>query len=346
MFEVLKIEDEKQWRFLVDQCQEFDFYHTWDYHRLSKENKEGEPELIVYKEEEALILLPLLKREIQNPKGATFNYDYTSAYGYVGPIFKGEISEKIIENFKLVFKEHCISNNIISVFSRLHPTISQGFVLKHIGEIDYNSVTIQIDLTQTLEEQKKHYRKSNKSEINKLRRNSEIIWSDHSEKDINEFVEIYEETMKRVNAHKRYFFDKTYYHNLFTSKDYKTQLVFVEMDGIRIAGALFVFCKNIIQYHLAGTRTEFMKITPMKLLLDEIRLYGNEKEYNTFHLGGGLCSSPEDPLYRFKRGFSKIECEFNTFRYIVDSDKYKQLSKELISDQEKLKSEFFPLYRA
>ena len=346
MFKVLNIEDKQEWKSLVEQCNEYDFYHTWDYHKLSKDNNEGEPELIVLEQDKTIIALPLLKRAINDASGNSKGFDYTSGYGYVGPIFKGEISPEIITNFKNEFIEYCKGNNVISAFSRLHPTIKQGFLLREIGEVENNSVTIQIDLTQTLEAQRKHYRKSNKSEINKLRKNSAIVWSEHSEEDINEFIDIYEETMKRVNAHERYFFDKVYYNNLFNSTDYKTQLVFVEMDGIRIAGALFVFCKNIIQYHLAGTRTDYMRITPMKLLLDELRLFGDEKGYKTMHLGGGLSSSEEDPLYRFKRGFSKIECEFNTFKYIVDKDIYNKLSSELISDKSKLESNFFPLYRA
>lgn len=346
MFKVLNIQDKEQWKSLVTQCDQYDFYHTWDYHKLSKDNNEGEPELITLKHDNTIIALPLLKRIIVDTSGIPKGFDYTSGYGYVGPIFKGKITQEIIIIFKKLFTEYCKNNNIISAFSRLHPTIEQGFLLREIGEVEKNSVTIQVDLTQTLEEQKKHYRKSNKSEINKLRKTSKVIWSEHSEEDINEFIDIYEETMKRVNANERYFFNKNYYNNLFRSTDYKTQLVFVEIDGIRIAGALFVFCKNIIQYHLAGTRTNYMKITPMKLLLDEIRLYGTEKGYKTLHLGGGSSSSEQDPLYRFKRGFSKIECDFNTFKFIVDKEEYTKLSLDLVREEDKMKSNFFPLYRA
>ena len=346
MFRIISIENKIEWKDYILKCNEIDFYHTWDYHDLSKNNKEGEPELIVYEKDNCLICFPLIKREIQDQSNQILGYDYNSVYGYAGPVYNDNVLKEHIEEFGLLFKSHCKENKIVSVFSRLHPTIKQGFLLNEIGEVENNSVTIQIDLTQTLQEQKKHYRKSNKSEINKLRRTSTVVWSEHTEEDINEFIEIYEETMTRVNAHQRYFFDKAYYNNLFNSKDYKTQLVFVEIDGTRIAGALFVFCKNIIQYHLAGTRTEFMRITPMKLLLDELRLYGTENNYKTFHLGGGLSASEEDPLYRFKRGFSKIKCEFNTFKFIIDKEVYNTLSSELISDKDKLESNFFPLYRA
>lgn len=346
MFKVLKIEDKQEWKDLVTQCNEYDFYHTWDYHMLSKDNGEGEPELFTLVQDESIIALPLLKREIKDKSGAVIGFDYTSAYGYVGPIFKGKITDPLLELFKQKFKQYCLDNNIVSVFSRLHPTIEQNELLNQIGNVENTSVTIQIDLTQTLVEQKRHYRKSNKSEINKLRKICTVEWSDNTEEDLNAFIDIYEETMLRVNAHDRYFFDKKYYENLFNATDYKTQLVFAKLDGVRIAAVLFVFCKNIIQYHLAGTRVEHMKLTPMKLLLDELRLYGTEKGYKTMHLGGGLSSSEEDPLYRFKKGFSKIHCQFNTFKYIIDVDRYDQLSEALISDSEKLKSNYFPLYRA
>lgn len=346
MLKIIDISQKEQWKKYVSQCDDFDFYHTWDYHKISKDNNEGEPELIVKQGEDYLIVFPFLKRKVTNLNGEIIAYDYTSAYGYVGPIFKGKITEQHCLSFRSQFQEHCNNNNIISVFSRLHPTIHQGFLLNKIGDVIKNSNTIQIDLKQSLEEQRKHYRKSNKSEINKLRKNSKVIWSDHKEEDIEEFIEIYEETMKRVNANERYFFSKDYYFSLFKCDDFKTQLIFVEMEGLRIAAALFVFSKNIIQYHLAGTRNDYMKITPMKLLLDEIRLYGTEKGYNCFHLGGGTTSSEQDPLFRFKRGFSKIQCEFNTFNYVVNEEIYYKLTEKLISNKRLLDSNFFPLYRA
>jgi hypothetical protein len=346
MLKIININDKDLWQSYVEQCDSYDFYHTWEYHKISEENKEGEPELIVLEEDDFLICLPLLKREITSSSKELLGYDYTSAYGYLGPIYTGELKPQSIEEFKKSFLDYCVSNKIVSVFSRLHPIINQSFLLDGMALVEDNSTTINIDLTQTLAEQRKHYRKSNKSEVNKLRKTCQIVWSDNSSSDVDEFISIYEETMKRVDAKDYYFFTKKYYMSLINSKDFETKLVFVEKEGVKIAAALFIFCNDIIQYHLAGTRTEYIRETPMKLLLDEIRLIGTEKGYKSFHLGGGTTSSTEDSLFRFKRGFSKVECKFKTLKFIPDQSLYDKIVTELSVDLSNVNKDFFPLYRA
>ena len=299
MIRVFRIENIQEWKYYIKKCDNYDFYHTWNYHKICSDNNQGDPELIVMEEDCELIVFPLLKREIKDEFGRHQGFDYSSVYGYVGPIVGGEIGAKTIVKFQDLFKNHCRENNIVSVFSRLHPTLNQERIISSIGLVEENCKTINIDLTKTLEEQRRQYRKSNKSEINKLRKESVVFWSENNSRDLEEFVEIYEETMNRVNAHERYFFKKEYYESLFNNDEFETKLLFVEYEGVKIAGALFVFCNNTIQYHLAGTRTSFMKINPMKLLLDEVRLFGKKEGYINFHLGGGISSSEEDPLFRF-----------------------------------------------
>jgi len=97
-----------------------------------------------------------------------------------------------------------------------------------------------------------------------------------------------------------------------------------------------------MQYHLAGTKEEYSKDTPMKLIIDEARLYGNQNRLKFLHLGGGLNGSDDDSLFRFKSGFSKKKSQFRTWEYIVNETIY----KELVSKNGVSNSTFFPLYRA
>ena len=98
-----------------------------------------------------------------------------------------------------------------------------------------------------------------------------------------------------------------------------------------------------MQYHLAGTSKEFLKDTPMKLLLDEARLIGNEIGLDYLHLGGGVGGSDEDSLFRFKSGFSSYRCQFKTWQYIVEPDAYNILVSQRTKNKD---SSFFPLYRS
>lgn len=347
MFRVLTIDDRIEWENILSNVSNYDFYHTWDYNKTSFKNGEGVPVLCIYTKDNETIVFPILKRPIQNIGDVDIvdMYDFTSVYGYAGPLSSNNVSKGTIENFSIEFKNYCQSNNIISGFSRLHPLIKQENILSSLGTIEHNSKTVTIDLSQTLEEQRKHYRKSNKSEINQLRRKAEIIWSDKSLEDIRAFIDIYNANMRRVDAKDYYYFNEDYYKVFFNSTGYDAHLLFVEIEGIKVAGAIFVFCDNVIQYHLAGTHEDFLRIAPIKLLLDEMRLFGTENGYNHLHLGGGTSRSEDDPLFKFKRGFSKIFLDFQIFKSIFDQDKYDALSEKVRKKSSNFNENFFPLYR-
>ena len=77
------VEKKGEWDDLVASFEHSDFYHTYDYHRIAKNNNDR-PILIKYIEEDKIIALPLLIREIP---GSSFK-DATSVYGYAGPLTK------------------------------------------------------------------------------------------------------------------------------------------------------------------------------------------------------------------------------------------------------------------
>jgi lipid II:glycine glycyltransferase (peptidoglycan interpeptide bridge formation enzyme) len=107
------------------------------------------------------------------------------------------------------------------------------------------------------------------------------------------------------------------------------------------AASMFVKTNNIIQYHLSGTRTDYMKIAPSRLLLDEMRIIGTREGYSYFNLGGGYRSQ-EDALFEFKSSFSGDFKAFKVWTFIVDAKKYAELTQERKGGN----TSFFPAYRA
>jgi lipid II:glycine glycyltransferase (peptidoglycan interpeptide bridge formation enzyme) len=124
----------------------------------------------------------------------------------------------------------------------------------------------------------------------------------------------------------------------------------VELDHQIACAGIFTECCGILQYHLSGTKTEFLKQAPNKLMLDYVRFWAKERNNQVFHLGGGLGGA-KDSLYHFKAGFSKERYPFLTMRLIMEQNKYFDLVKlraqDLKIDPEVLlQSKFFPAYRA
>jgi lipid II:glycine glycyltransferase (peptidoglycan interpeptide bridge formation enzyme) len=167
-----------------------------------------------------------------------------------------------------------------------------------------------------------------------------------TDEEISAFYDIYIETMTRVNASSFYFdsFDLEYFKKLLHLSDAKPSLLLAVKDSQIIAGGVFIATKNFMQYHVAGTREEYIKAAPMKLIIDEARLLAMQLGLEYLHLGGGVNGSDSDSLFRFKAGFSDKTFTYRTWKWIVDLETYEHMAKVRL--KEKVVNEnFFPLYR-
>ena len=335
-----EITDKSRWDSLLNTIGGYDFYHTYDYHMLSKaENKKAI--LLKYEENEVTIAIPLLVREIPNTK----YLDATSVYGYAGPINKGITDDFDNTNFKNALTEYFKKNKYVSVFSRLNPFMEkQCNILNAIGSVTQQGKIVNIDLTLDLEVQRSIFRSRLKTHINKSRRLCTIRTAKTKE-DIQAYIAIYHENMDRVHAKKLYYFDDAYFQNLLKSDKFKSTILLAidNESGKIIAGSMFIGTNGIVQYHLSGTKNEFLHLTPTKLLIDEMRIMATNKGYKFFNLGGGLGGRDDDSLFDFKASFSKDFKEFKLWKLIINQNAYDDLvSKKGIQNE----SDFFPLYRA
>ncbi|NNC50485.1 MAG: GNAT family N-acetyltransferase [Flaviramulus sp.] len=333
------ITTKKEWQDVLNQVFNYDFYHTYDYHNLSK-LKDEKALLIKYTEGDILIALPILVRKINNTK----YYDATSVYGYAGPLQINVNSSFNNNNYVVALEQFFKKENIVSVFSRLNPFINyQENLINGLGQIIKLGNIVNIDLTKNIEEQRTIFSKTTKRYLNKCRK---LCYTKKSKekKDINAFIEIYYENMKRVNAKQNYFFSEEYFFNFINSVDFKTEVLFVihkETEDI-ICAAMMVKTNSIIQYHLSGTKTDYLSISPIRLIIDEMRIRGTQDKYKYFNLGGGL-GNRDDELFKFKSSFSKDFKQFKIWQYIALPDIYDKLSEESVYSSEDIN--FFPIYR-
>jgi lipid II:glycine glycyltransferase (peptidoglycan interpeptide bridge formation enzyme) len=336
------IKDKIAWKATLSKIGNYDFYHTYDYHKISSKYNET-PVLLVYSNDEnAIVALPILIRKIDN----TIYYDATSVYGYVGPL-TNNIHEVNLVDFQNKIQEYLASENIISVFSRLHPYIeNQKKIIQSLGKITSLGKVVKIDLKIDEENQLKQYSMTTKRYLKKTQKQCSITVL-NNEFAINKFIELYEENMQRVNAKRDYYFSKEYFLNFSTATDFKTEFVFVRLNDSKkiIAGAMIIYTNNIIQYHLSGTLNDYLKLTPIRLIIDTIRVKGKKEGYSIFNLGGGL-GSKEDSLFNFKASFSKAFQDFETWNYISNKKIYDSLvDANTTVKSKKNKISYFPLYR-
>ncbi|MBD1262692.1 GNAT family N-acetyltransferase [Maribacter polysiphoniae] len=340
MIEIIR--EKEIWDNLVKKCDFADFYHTYDYHHAAKANGE-EPVLIHYSENGKSIVLPLLFRKIH----LSIYKDATSVYGYPGPITNDTPSDFNINLFQKELNQCFKEQKIISVFSRLNAFIPyQESCLLKLGNTESLGSVVYIDLDETIDKQWKLYNRRLRTYINKSRTIYKIKNADIPA-DLDSFIELYYENMRRVKANKAYFFDKKYFLDLINSSDFETEVLLAISikTGDVAGGAMFIKKNKIIQYHLSGASQRYLDLNPIKLLIDEMRIRGKQEHYSYLNLGGGV-GAKEDSLFYFKSGFSKYTLPFKVWKYKVNPTIYEDLVQQrndIHYSDETL--QYFPRYR-
>ena len=347
--DIIRTSNDTDWMSVLVQSVQHDFHHLPSYHRIAEQRGEGTAFLFTYREGRYLIALPLLLRPVDEEDPAGWR-DATSVYGYGGPIASHElIPEQVVRNFHASLGKELVDRRVVTVFSRLHPLIAQEGLLVGLGETRPVGQTVSVDLTLPLEDQWAGYSKKCRRIIDKARQAGVVCIHDQERSYRREWVEIYHETMLRVDAPSSYFYDEEYFDLLADELGAVLQLFVAIVDGSVAAAGLYTSCDGIVQAHLGAMRREYMKISPTRLLDDTARLWAHESGARVFHLGGGV-GGQEDSLFRYKAGFSDRRHRFATWRWIVNAEIYRELcERRQHRDQRQASSvatgDYFPGYR-
>jgi Acetyltransferase (GNAT) domain len=351
--EILKPQDPR-WQEILAKLRH-DVYHLPDYVEIEANRNNAQAEAILITEGNNLFFVPYLLRSCQDLfpqlQGSEQYFDIISPYGYPGFLAQEDSdSSDFLPLAIQTLKETLKSRAVCSAFFRLHPILGDRHVTSfEPGTWVDNGETVSVDLTLTEAEIWAHTRRGHQSTINKCKRQeleSKVV---PFRENIGEFLEIYKETMDRVVAKAFYYFGYDYFTELMKLED-KIHLGIVTLEGQTICASLFFESCGIVQAHLGGTKTAFLKYSPFTLLLNDMRLWAKARGNTFLHLGGGVGGSKEDKLYIFKSGFSRQRHQFRTARFVLDEEKYHHLvnlrAQHLgVSATQLLETGFFPAYR-
>ncbi len=355
MIEVLTIEQTSEWDCIIGQSRRSDFYHTHAYHAHSEKRGEGLAHLWVYREGGWMVALPLLLRPLDELPGfgelGKGWWDATSVYGYAGPVASHDnLPASVINNFQRALEKSLYERGVIALFSRLHPLISDERLIEGLGEKHPCGRTVSVDLTLQLDQQAGKVRSSDRRIIRRLRQSGFTVVHDVAKENLEAFIGLYIETMRRTGAKEMYFFDDAYFGSLCDESPEKTHLFFVYYDGIPVSGGLFFEHDGIIEYHLGGTLDAYLQNAPAKLLVDEVRLWATGRGCSMLHLGGGV-GGREDSLFYFKTAFSDWRPLFAVWRWILNPGVYQascayKAVRDAYNGLMTGESDYFPAYRA
>lgn len=298
-----------------------DIYFCEEYVKLYQ-NDTGKALCAICQDDEKLLLLPFIRKEIDG------YYDFETAYGYSGPITNTLDSEWITmalgEMRKLFARERYVCG-----FVRFHSLLANVNFCKSemLTYFDRNTIAIY---TEPSEEDiwKNQINSKNRNMIRKAEKNGLEYNAEFDFKSMDEFIELYNATMHRLNAEEFYFFDYTYYKTFADNFKNHAFLGTVRKDGILICAAIFMYSDFYGHYHLEGSNHNYSNLAANNLLLWKTALEFHKLGIKEFHLGGGYDSNSDNSLYKFKKAFSNNIKDFYIGKWIFNEKKYNELKQE------------------
>lgn len=319
--------DADKWNNCVKSFDNWDIYYLYEYAYSFMIHGDGDMYLIYFENGTERLCYVVMQSDIAEAVQFKGNlesgkyYDWETPYGYGGPLTDSDISIKSQELFKNELCEYCINNGIVSQFVRFHPLLKNYDCIPNVIENRYLRDTIYMDTT-NLELIMSNMDSKNRNMVRKAQKNGVVI----EKKDISEyeeFIVMYNETMKNNNADEYYIFDENYFKSLGKLKD-NAMILYAMHDGMPISGAIMYYNDRYMHYHLSGSDREYRCYSPSNLLLYEAACIANEMEIKQLHLGGGMA--PDDSLFGFKKQFNKYgRASFVVGRTIFDNKKYDEL---------------------
>lgn len=329
-----------------------DSYHRPGYVRVAAAHEGGEPCAFWARaaggDGAAELLVPLVRRALPRDLDAPADWtDVIAPYGYAAPLVTPGASPADAHALVAQLAERCRAHGIVSAFCRLHPLLASPLeALSAHGQVQVHASTVWIDLAQSADALWRQLRANHRRDLRALAAAGfELVIDDFTL--LPAFADVYWQAMDRLGAARSLYFDRAYFDALARELDGSVHLACaLAPGGALAAGALFLVCQGMLQYHLGACATAYLAQSPLKLCLHGMSVAGAARGYRWHHLGSGL-GAREDSLHSFKSGFSRERWTFRSWRAIFDQERHDELVRRMpAGGRAAAAAGFFPGYRA
>lgn len=248
--------------------------------------------------------------------------DWQSAYGYGGPVATG-LDASDLEPAWEALDALAREQRIVAEFVRFHPLLRNERHYPGTVRPDRPVVTLDLGRPDLLG----RYGGRARTAIRKaLADGLELRWETRGDA-LATFPAFYREGMRKIGASDFYLFNDEYFTALFGMRE--ARVLSVSHDGIALAMGVFLFGREVAEYHLSASSLEGRRSNATNLMLHGAAEAAQEAGLRSFYLGGGTTPDSDNPLLRFKLSFAPATATFCTGSRIHDPVAYAALQAEL-----------------
>ncbi len=288
---------------------------------------------------------------VKSGAGIIYYFDFITPYGYTGPVFSSNVEDSDIYEFWNCVDKWYKENNVISEFIRFNLSNNH---LNYSGEVFPTMLNIKGKIIDEVSQWNLFDRKVRKN-VNKANREnltSKVFYLDIKENEIEEFFDIYSETMIRTNASSNFFYNIEIFKKFIFNNKENCALITIYLEDIPISTELVLISNENVYSFLGGTDANYFDKRPNDLLKVELINWARKQGKSYYVLGGGYGS--DDGIFKYKKSFFPNDAvTFYTGRKIINKDIYQKLINETnivrvagsLPELESNDTSFFPLYK-
>lgn len=341
---IIEIDEEQKWDDIVTSFKNYDINYLNSYAKAFQLCGNSEPKLVYYEHEDTKAVKIVMRRDIAKSqlfKGKLEEsswFDLITPYGYGGFWIEGNDYEDV----EKTYNDRCEEEGFISEFVRFNLFSDCRKFYGGIVESPSRNVVRSLELP--LEEILMDCDRTVRTNIRKAQRSNLTFEVDTEGTRLDEFLEIYYQTMDRKRANSEYFFPKEFFEILNEMEDHFAYF-YVLHEGKVISTELNLYGEENCYSFLGGTNKEYFPLRPNEFLKCEIIKWAKEKGLKRIVLGGGYGS--DDGLFRYKKCLAPNGVvDFYVGKKIFNEEKYSKLldirKKDSNFDED---TTFFPKYR-
>lgn len=286
-----------------------------------------------------LILRPLAAEPWARPGES--RWDATSPYGYGGPYAWGSPDA---DAYWAAFEAWRAREGLVTTFARL--SLFPGQLAPIPRGVEFNAPNVAVPLTGGQAPPWELYDSHARRSVRQAERAGVTVERDETGARLGDFIEAYEQTMRRHRASSFYFFPRPFFEALLAGLGGRAVFFHALHEGRVVSSDIVLRSEEHLYYFLSGTRDGADKLKASHLLKHREIEWGAELGKRTFVLGGGYGDG--DGLMRFKRGFAPHgEVPFNVAKLVHDPAAAAELeAARAAGGSWTPRPGFFPPYRA
>ena len=321
-----------------------DVFFLPEYGRLYETAGDCECRSFVYTGEDGTVQHLYLMRPVPWKLDGVQYYDVVTPYGYGGPVLtRGTATPEFLRRYYGAWEEHCRENRIVAEFLRFHLFDNAPLRLAYPGQVGKVSDNVVRRLEPSLDEMWMEFAHKVRKNVKKAASAGLTVQTDADGRRLDDFLQIYYQTMERNHADSFYYFDRAYFQALVDTLPGHFQFFHVLSEDKVISTELVLCGQDYVYSFLGGTLEEYFPLRPNDLLKYEIIRWSRDTGHKAFVLGGGYGGN--DGIYRYKKSFAPdADVPYYTGRWIHEPRVYEALTA-LRRNQGAMNEAYFPQYR-